>query len=128
MGKPLGRGKFGNVYMAREKRTGSVVALKVLSKPSMLTEGAQNALRREVMIQSRLRHPSILRMVGWFHNPRSAFLVLEHAPNGEVFRQLKARGKLDETTAASYMKQLAAAVRYIHACHVIHRDIKPEVS
>jgi serine/threonine protein kinase len=126
MGKPLGRGKFGNVYMAREKRTGSVVALKVLSKPSMVTEGAQDALRREVMIQSRLRHRSILRMVGWFHNPKSAFLVLEHAPNGEVFRRLKAKGRLDEATAANYMKQLVEAVAYMHACHVIHRDIKPE--
>ena len=83
-------------------------------------------LRSPAPIQSRLRHRSILRMVGWFHNPKSAFLVLEHAPNGEVFRRLKAKGRLDEATAANYMKQLVEAVAYMHACHVIHRDIKPE--
>jgi hypothetical protein len=127
MGKPLGKGKFGNVYIAREKRTGVVVALKVLSKSSMVTEGAQHALRREVAIQARLRHKSILRMIGWFQNSKSAFLVLTHAPNGELFRELKSKGRLEEPVVATYLKQLISGVNYMHACNVIHRDIKPEV-
>ena len=76
MGKPLGRGKFGNCYMAREQASQKVVALKVLSKAALRADDAVHTLRREVEIQTRLCHPSILRMHGWFHNEKSAFLIL----------------------------------------------------
>jgi serine/threonine protein kinase len=33
IGKPLGRGKFGNVYLAREKKSKFIVALKVRAPP-----------------------------------------------------------------------------------------------
>lgn len=36
IGKALGKGKFGHVYLAREKRTHYVVALKMLSKKQLL--------------------------------------------------------------------------------------------
>jgi len=126
MGKPLGRGKFGHVYMAKEKESGVIIALKVLSKAPMIVESAEHHLRREVEIQLRLSHPNILRLHGYFHNPRSAFLVLELATNGEVFCQLRKNGGLDEKTSAGYMRSLISAVAYLHASFVIHRDIKPE--
>jgi len=76
IGKPLGRGKFGNVYAAKEKVSGVVVALKVMSKSPMLVEGAETSLQREVALHSRLIHPNILRMAGYFHNPKSCFIML----------------------------------------------------
>jgi serine/threonine protein kinase len=76
IGKPLGRGKFGNVYAAKEKVSGVVVALKVMSKSPMLVEGAETSLQREVALHSRLVHPNILRMAGYFHNPKSCFIML----------------------------------------------------
>ena len=128
MGKPLGRGKFGNCYVAREKMSGVVVALKVQSKAPMLLDGAEHNLRREVEIQSRLNHKSILRLFGYFHNSKSAFIVLELASNGESFQHLKRNGgSVDEATAARWMLGLIDAVRYLQDCFVIHRDIKPEV-
>jgi len=128
MGKPLGRGKFGNVYLARQPESGAVVALKVLSKASMCIEGAEFLVRREIEIQSRLNHPHILRMLGWFHNEKSVFLILEHAPNGEVFRELQqsqTRG-LGEALARRYIAQLLSALGCLHRAGVIHRDVKPE--
>lgn len=55
VGKPLGRGKFGHVYLAREKRSGYVVALKVLRKSELHENKVEKQLRREVEIQSHLR-------------------------------------------------------------------------
>lgn len=54
IGKPLGQGKFGNVYLAREKKSKFVVALKVLFKRQLLESRVEHQLRREIEIQSHL--------------------------------------------------------------------------
>ena len=55
IGRPLGKGKFGNVYMAREKKMNAVIALKVLFKSQIEKDGVEHQLRREIEIQARLR-------------------------------------------------------------------------
>ena len=55
IGKPLGRGKFGNVYLAREKKSKYIVALKVLFKSQLQKAGVEHQLRREIEIQSQMR-------------------------------------------------------------------------
>lgn len=56
IGLPLGKGKFGSVYLAREKKTHYIVALKVLQKNQLLRAGVEHQLRREIEIQSHLRY------------------------------------------------------------------------
>lgn len=51
----MGKGKFGNVYLARERASHFVVALKVLFKSQMEKEGVEHQLRREIEIQAHLR-------------------------------------------------------------------------
>lgn len=126
IGKPLGRGKFGNVYLAREKRTKHIVAIKVLKKSQLVKANVEHQLRREIEIQSHLRHPNILRMYGYFYDSARIYIILEYAPGGELYKRLKAQGRFDEQTAATYISALASALRYCHSKHVIHRDIKPE--
>lgn len=55
IGKPLGKGKFGNVYLARERKTQYVVALKVLFKKDLEKHNVFHQLRREIEIQYHLR-------------------------------------------------------------------------
>lgn len=55
IGRPLGKGKFGNVYLARVKKLQSIVALKVLFKSQMEKEGVEHQLRREIEIQAHLK-------------------------------------------------------------------------
>jgi serine/threonine protein kinase len=50
IGKPLGRGKFGHVYLAREKKSKFIVALKVLYKKQLLKSNVEHQLRREIEI------------------------------------------------------------------------------
>jgi len=126
IGKPLGRGKFGAVYLARERRTKYIVALKVLKKSQLLKAGVEHQLRREIEIQSHLRHRNILRMYGYFYDHKCIYLILEYSPGGELYKKLTNRGKFTEKDSARYISDLSHALNYCHNKHVIHRDIKPE--
>ena len=126
IGKPLGRGKFGAVYLARERRTKYIVALKVLKKSQLLKAGVEHQLRREIEIQSHLRHRNILRMYGYFYDHKCIYLILEYSPGGKLYKKLTNRSKFTEKDYARYISDLSHALNYCHNKHVIHRDIKPE--
>lgn len=100
IGKPLGRGKFGNVYLAREKRTKYIVALKVLYKEQLKKENVEHQLRREIEIQSHLRHRNILRLYGYFYDEKRVYLILEYAKGGELYKKLQERQRFDEEESA----------------------------
>ncbi|XP_072014211.1 aurora kinase-like [Amphiura filiformis] len=127
IGRPLGKGKFGNVYLAREKSTKFIVALKVLFKSQLQKAQVEHQLRREIEIQSHLRHPNVLRLYGYFYDDTRVYLILEYAPRGELYKELqKPPGRFDDQRTAMYIGQLADALHYCHSKKVIHRDIKPE--
>merc|ERR1719336_350161 len=86
IGRPLGKGKFGNVYLAREKKSKYIVALKVLFKSQLQKAQVEHQLRREIEIQSHLRHPNILRLFGYFYDETRIYLILEFAPRGELYK------------------------------------------
>ncbi|POS76581.1 hypothetical protein DHEL01_v205022 [Diaporthe helianthi] len=112
IGKPLGKGKFGRVYLARERTHKFICALKVLHKSELQQARVEKQVRREVEIQANLAHPNILRLYGHFHDSKRVFLILEYAGQGEL--------------AARYVAQMAGALGYLHRKNVIHRDVKPE--
>lgn len=127
IGKPLGKGKFGRVYLVKERSSGFICALKVMYKSELQQgSGVEKQVRREIEIQSNLRHPNILRLYGHFHDPKRIFLILEYASQGELYKLLRKANRFPEWKAAQYVAQMASALRYLHRKHVIHRDIKPE--
>ena len=126
IGKPLGKGKFGRVYLAKERATGFVCALKVLHKSELQQGKVEKQVRREIEIHSNLRHPNILRFHGHFHDSKRIFLILEFAGKGELYKHLRRENRFPEWKAAQYIAQMAAALKYLHKKHVMHRDIKPE--
>lgn len=126
IGKPLGNGKFGRVYLAREKRTKYIVAIKKMTKSQLLASNYEHQLRREIEIQSHLRHPNILRLYGYFYDDKNVYLILEYAVKGELYNFLGKKGRFPEDQVAKWMHELFGAFAYMHSKNVIHRDIKPE--
>ncbi|KAA8525217.1 hypothetical protein F0562_006919 [Nyssa sinensis] len=103
IGKPLGRGKFGHVYLAREKRSNHILKSRAI-----------------------LDTPNILRLYGYFYDQKRVYLILEYAAKGELYKELQKCKYFSERRAATYVASLARALIYCHGKHVIHRDIKPE--
>ena len=126
IGRPLGKGKFGRVYLARERTNGFICGLKVLHKHELQAGRVEKQVRREIEIQSNLRHPNILQMYGHFHDSKRVFLIIEFAAKGELYKHLRREHRFPEWKASQYIAQMASALRYLHRKHVIHRDIKPE--
>ncbi|XP_071687972.1 serine/threonine-protein kinase Aurora-3-like [Rutidosis leptorrhynchoides] len=126
IGRPLGKGKFGRVYLARESKSKYIVALKVIFKEQIEKYRLQHQLKREMVIQTSLRHPHVLRLYGWFHDAERIFMILEYAHGGELYGELRRSGHFPEEQAATYIASLTQALTYCHKKNVIHRDIKPE--
>lgn len=100
IGRPLGKGKFGNVYLARERSQKHIVAMKLLFKSQLIKNNVQHQLRREIEIQANLKHPNILQLYNYFHDDKRIFLVLEYAPQGELYGHLRKKGRFDNETSA----------------------------
>ncbi|KND90369.1 Serine/threonine-protein kinase ark1 [Tolypocladium ophioglossoides CBS 100239] len=126
IGRALGKGKFGRVYLARERQSGFICALKVLFKNEIQQGRIEKQVTREIEIQTHLRHPNILQLYGHFHDSKRIFLILEFAGKGELYKHLRKENRFPERKAAQYVTQMASALRHLHRKHIIHRDIKPE--
>merc|ERR1712048_778711 len=126
IGGKLGIGKFGKVYLAREKQTQFICAIKVLYKERLRDFNAEHCLRREIEIMTNIRHTNLIRLYGYFYDSERVYLILEYANGGEIFDVLKEINVFDEQQTAIYIKDLASALDYLHKKNIIHRDIKPE--
>lgn len=123
IGRQIGAGQ-NRVYLARHARTKIPLALKVvprcdIEKPELL--------RREIEIHTRLVHPNIIRMYGFFWDAEFLYLVLELAPHGDLYglMQDSPGGRLSERRAARIAASVAKALLHLHKRSIMHRDLKP---
>ena len=128
IGRPLGRGQFGCVFLARETQTKLLIALKIINIAKIMNYHAEKQLMREIEIHSHLAHPNVLHFYGYFLFGERLCLILEYAPGGELFKEIRKspQHRLNEEKAANYIKQVTLGMQYLHSKHVMHRDIKPE--
>ncbi|KAG9385205.1 Serine/threonine protein kinase [Pyrenophora tritici-repentis] len=120
--------EFGRVYFARHLATNYICALKIISKVQASTQEEEKLIRRELEIHQNLAHKNILKLLAWFHDEKSIYLVLEFAAGGSLYSRLKKQPKsrFTEHQTAIYMAQIASALRYMNNKNIMHRDIKPE--
>lgn len=133
IGRPLGKGKFGSVYLARTgpkknkpNEPPMICAIKVLFKSQLQKYGVEHQLRREIEVQFNVKHEYVLPMYGYFWDAKRVFLVLEFASGGELYANMQKKGTFSQTETATYIYEICEALKVCHANDVWHRDIKPE--
>jgi serine/threonine protein kinase len=126
LGRRLGKGAFGQVYLARERATGYIVCLKIFDKAHLQRKRMEFSIRREIKNQAQLRHVNIVQLLGYFYDETRIYLILEYAARGHFMRILQRIGRFDEQTAAHLLCELCTVISFCHHKHVIHRDLKLE--
>lgn len=120
LGRLIGKGSFGNVYLATHKLTnGSKVVLKSAQK-------SDPNLAREIHHHRQLIHPHIVRLYEVVVTESLVWMVLEYCPGAELYDYLIKNGRLSTETAQKIFAQLVGAVAYVHQKNCVHRDLKLE--
>jgi serine/threonine protein kinase len=78
LGKKLGSGRFGNVYLAEERHTRTIWALKVMNKQKIREADMVDQVFWEIKLQIYMNHPNILKLYGFFDDAKNIYLVLEY--------------------------------------------------
>ncbi|KZT72605.1 Pkinase-domain-containing protein [Daedalea quercina L-15889] len=126
--KMLGRGDVGKVYLVREKKSGKLFAMKVLSKKEMIVRKKIKRALTEQEILATANHPFIVTLHHSFQSEQYLYFCMEYCMGGEFFRALQSRpGRcLSEDASRFYAAEVTAALEYLHLMGFIYRDLKPE--
>ncbi|GFP88277.1 probable serine/threonine protein kinase ire [Phtheirospermum japonicum] len=124
--KPISRGAFGRVFLARKRSTGDLFAIKVLKKADMIRKNAVESILAERDILISVRNPFVVRFFYSFTCRENLYLVMEYLNGGDLFSLLRNLGCLEEDMARVYIAEVVLALEYLHSLNVIHRDLKPD--
>ena len=125
IGRLLGRGGMGEVYLADDTNLKRQVALKFL--PEELTANADRLKRfeREAQTASGLNHPNIVTIHQFGTDRENRFIVSEYV-KGITLSEKMESGRLSVRELLDIAAQIAAALAAAHEAGIIHRDIKPD--
>ncbi|KAH8690202.1 kinase-like domain-containing protein [Talaromyces proteolyticus] len=122
-------GKDGHVRMP-SLMSQKLVAVKIIEygpAGGADEDRVEVSLKREVEILKSINHPSLVQLKAFGSDERRALLVLDYCPGGDLFDfATSAKQTLSPPLIRRIFAELVAAVRYLHANYIVHRDIKLE--
>jgi tRNA A-37 threonylcarbamoyl transferase component Bud32 len=125
--KPLGRGGMGVVYLARRKKDGRRLAIKVMLSKVAVDEQSRTQFEREMEVCRGLKHPNIVEFIEQGSAGSAFYFVMEFCDGGSVDNLMEQHGgKLPLDLARPIMLQLLEGLAYAHAKDIVHRDLKPQ--
>jgi len=124
----IGQGSYAVVCRVREHTSGKPWALKVLAKEPLVVRNLGDQAMRELTMQRNLRHPNILEVHRALEVDEHFWLVLEMAEFGSLQHLASRMGPVPEHITAFYLRQVAAAMVYLHSdgVQILHRDLKAD--
>ncbi|PJB47360.1 MAG: hypothetical protein CO108_04270 [Deltaproteobacteria bacterium CG_4_9_14_3_um_filter_63_12] len=122
----IGKGGFGVVYRAHDRKLDREVALKILLHQD--DHPASNfglRFQREIKLVRQLEHPNIVRLYDFGEMQDIPYMVMEFVRGKEVADHLFKNGPTTYAEAKSIMLQLLDGLVAAHSLNIIHRDLKP---
>lgn len=123
----IGKGSFGKAILCLDTVTNKNVVMKVIDLGSQ-PEHVQAASLQEAKILKAVAHPNVISYVDSFMDNGNLCIVMEYAAGGDLWTQItEAEGHhFPEHQIIQWVREMAAALEYIHSIHILHRDIKSQ--
>ncbi|KAF9006499.1 hypothetical protein BDQ17DRAFT_1389314 [Cyathus striatus] len=125
--KPISKGAFGSVFLAKKKVTGDYFAIKVLKKADMIAKNQITNVKAERMIlMKQAESPFVAKLYFTFQSKENLYLVMEYLNGGDCAALIKSLGALPEEWTKNYIAEVVLGLEYLHQRGVVHRDLKPD--
>lgn len=109
----LGKGHFATVYLCVERSTGMQFAVKRFEKRPGDDRSRTDGLQQEIGVLKSVSHPNMLCLKDTFDEADGVYLVLELAPEGELFNCIIMKQKLTEEETRKVFVQLFQGIKYL---------------
>ncbi len=126
IGKKLGEGSYGEVYLSTDKKTNKKVAIKVVPKNKSHINESNPDIVNEIEILKNLEHQNIVKIYEFFEGKKYFYIVTEYCNEGNLKRKIDQKEFITEIDAAAIMFQLFSAIAYCNQNKIMHRDLKAE--
>src|SRR3977135_1184236 len=111
---------MGQVWLARDERSGLDVALKIVAREGKTGHRAE----REARAAASLRHERCQRILSLARDPSHVYIAYEYIP-GRTLREAMRAGEIDDRAALQVAAQISDALAHAHGKGIVHRDVKP---
>ena len=123
--KPISKGAFGAVFLAKKKTTGDYFAIKVLKKADMISKNQITNVKAERMIlMKQAESPFVVKLFFTFQSKDNLYLVMEYLNGGDCAALIKSLGSLPEEWTKAYVAEVTLGLEYLHERDVVHRYVK----
>jgi serine/threonine protein kinase len=124
--RSLGKGAFGIVCLAEDRKIGRLVAIKQLVNYRRRDSEIYERFMQEARIGAQLDHPNLVNVLSLEEDENSACIIMEYLGGGSLASYIKKEKKVDIHTAVSIITGVLTGLDAAHHVMVIHRDIKPQ--
>ena len=121
----VGKGGMGSVYVGRHVKSDEEVAIKVIAEHVADEPKFRRRFDGEVQSLQRLRHPGIVRLIGFGEQSGRLFYVMELVGGESLQSVIRRESKIEWMDTIDIAIQICAALKHAHDLGIIHRDLKP---